>query len=403
MSPSSSIAPTQQELATQVVSDFEIETSFDPPPGILSHHHVQTIGGFLLRQKGIGAYLDVNNPWAMARLFWEYLTIKPVVDQDFWDERERIDTPDGDWFHVDTKYSSTSDDDDDDDSATPTVFILHGLESNSDSMLAKEMAHVITSECNMHCTCVNFRGCTGTPNDTPGAYHLGFTDDLQLYLDRRREKNGDTTEPIYLAGFSLGANAILKCLGELGADATARYNIQGGVALCAPLDQERNARALARPGINRIVYTNMLLKTMKSKAQDQLARFCDNDPSTSLFDYPRAMAAETITEFDDAFIAPIYGYKDCWDYYRKTSSIHFVENITVPTLILNAKDDPFMDPEVAYEDTSGVVPVRMVSMPHGGHLGFALHRTSRHVSERSSWYTHEMGRFFRHVQRQQQP
>lgn len=388
--------PTIQETETSdrdacdTAFSFDVECDFDPP-SLLSNQHFQTIGGFLCRKKNIGSYIDRNDRWALPRLLFQYFTTPNKTDEpDFWDSRERINTPDGDWFHADTKYSNGDFGSDE----VPTVLILHGLESNSDSMLTKEMAHLVTSELKMHCTCLNFRGCSGEPNDTIGAYHLGFTDDLHHFLEQRRQQG--VTAPVYLTGFSLGANAILKCLGELGDDAKSKYNIGGGVALCAPLDQERNSMFLAQPGINRLVYTNFLLKSLKQKAVYQLERFCGNDPATSLFDYPRAIDSETIIDFDDAFLAPIYGYKDCWEYYRKTSSIHFVDSISVPTLIINAKDDPYMDPDVFFAEKQSV-PVQMVTMPHGGHLGFCFHQTTRPIPPRSSWLTNELVRFLRHV------
>jgi predicted alpha/beta-fold hydrolase len=138
--------------------------------------------------------------------------------------------------------------------------------------------------------------------------------------------------------FSLGANVALKALGELGEDALEKYNIRGGGLLCTPFDQERNALALAQPGINRVIYTNSLLKSLKQKAQEKLDKFCNGDTDTTVFDYKRAMEAETITVFDDAFIAPIYNFTDCWDYYQKTSSIYYMEDVAVPTYSINAAD-----------------------------------------------------------------
>ena len=138
--------------------------------------------------------------------------------------------------------------------------------------------------------------------------------------------------------FSLGANAALKALGELGESAVDDYNIRGAALLCTPFDQEKNSVALARPGITRALYSNGLLEKLKQKAQEKLDEFCEGDPETSKFDYKRAMEAETIAVFDDAFIAPIYDYEDCWDYYRETSSIHFMDDVAVPTYVLNADD-----------------------------------------------------------------
>ena len=136
----------------------------------------------------------------------------------------------------------------------------------------------------------------------------------------------------------MGANAALKALGEMGEDALDKYNIRGAALLCTPFDQEKNSRALAEPGINRMIYTNGLLEKLKMKAEEKLNDFCDGDPDTSKFDFKRAMEAETIAVFDDAFIAPIYNFEDCWDYYRKTSSIHYMEDVAVPTYSINAFD-----------------------------------------------------------------
>lgn len=218
-----------------------------------------------------------------------------------------------------------------------------------------------------------------------------------------------TRHRVYLSGFSLGANVVLKCLGELG-EAAYDYNICGASALCAPLDQERNAAALARPGINRLVYTNNLLQQLKKRAMEQLELHCNGDTDTDKFDFQRAMAAKTITEFDDAFHPKIYGFDDCWDYYRKTSSIHFMENIAVPTLVLNAKDDPFMDTAVWPVEKScefgGRAPLKMVRTEHGGHLGFCFHRVSDDVQladnnddRLPSWASLEQARFLAHVDR----
>jgi len=261
-------------------------------------------------------------------------------------------------------------------------------------------------------TCLNFRGCSGEPNDTLGGYHLGFTDDLRQYLElqvlqQQREEQEPPTTKLYLAGFSLGANAVLKCLGELGTDAIHRYNIRGGMALCVPLDATVNAPFLGKPGFNQIVYCQNLLRTLKTRAHYQLERFCDNDVTTTKFDYEACMNAKTITEFDDAFVAPVYGYKDAYDYYQQTSSIYYLDTIAVPTLVLNSKDDPFMDPgfcpiEKTRESGDGKAPIQMVYTKHGGHLGYLFHRPNRgEVIPDTSWASTELGRFLHHIHTQQ--
>jgi uncharacterized protein len=400
-----------QAKAANVLADYALSARFNP---LFPNPHVQSIGGFLARQRGggIGAYVG-SAPKASSFLFELLLassstqTRTPIEAALSWESRERIETPDGDWFYADSVSCRTSsavtcdsdDNDDDTSTTTPTLLLIHGLESNSESPLTREMARSVVDF--MHVTCLNFRGCTvGEPNDTIGGYHLGFTDDLHHYLtilQQRRPKAG-----VFLAGFSLGANVVLKCVGELGVTAVTKYNIMGCMALAAPLDQERNALALARPGVNRLVYTNMLLKSMKAKAQFQLDRFCNGNVTTTTFDYPRAMAAETITDFDDAFIAPIYNFTDCWDYYRTTSSIYYLNAIAVPTLIVNAHDDPFFDPAVWPSESTGR-HVQMERMDHGGHLGFYFHQLPEGdpVPE-TSWAPNEMRLFFQHVLRRTQ-
>jgi len=177
--------------------------------------------------------------------------------------------------------------------------------------------------------------------------------------------------------------------------------------LCSPIDQTPNADCMAAAGINRSVYSQNLLRTMRQRVAYTLERFCDGDEQTNKFDYPRCMAATTIKEIDDAFIAPIYGFKDCYDYYRQTSSI------CVPTMILNARDDPFFHasvwPTEKSVDHGGTVPLKMVHTNHGGHLGFFLHQVDDDNSSDAllrdpnapSWAATELGRFLGHVQERQ--
>ncbi|KAL7570524.1 hypothetical protein ACA910_004300 [Epithemia clementina (nom. ined.)] len=674
-------------------------TKFDP---WITNCHVQTIGGFFLRDTPAAFLPRDNIPMSLARicsgllskvvppqllsLLWNDVNVdqtKKVSTQKFWDVRERVETPDGDWFHADTKFPTSSKDYHDvhhypqqqntlknqkgmmNDRRPTRVLLVHGLESNSNSSLSQQIAQACHQQ-GMTVTCLNFRSCSVNekgellPNRLPGGYHLGFTDDLKHYLELNKNKNED----IFLVGFSLGANVVLKALGELGVKAVQEYGIRGAAVACAPFEQETNARALARPGINRLVYTNSLLNSLKRKAVDQWKQFCqkedrsgdDYDASLSalivreyekgpvdrildsvqdatevvfrawneldsklrepkeevvrgvseladvigkavtstiqnfasessvptkapqisavpapsatakeepwfmaaayssgkqhsesksgslsvanvegkigdawkaltvgfsevesnvtretivasgimgsllaastieggdhfdvsllagmtsaysamhggpvgkaarimgnvglsayvaiqellnqarevgqersrtakallaaasggdervngntnkseLFDLPRALAAKTISEFDDAFIAPIYGFRDCWDYYRNTSSLYYLEDIVVPTLVVNAEDDPFFDPSVyPIEKTvegGGRAPVKLVRTKAGGHLGFCFQQIDDNEETQdsesgdasgSSWMPSELVRFLQHIQ-----
>lgn len=377
-----------QRRSNEIASSFEIKV-FNP---WIKNRHVQTIGGYLLRDTC--CYLPRQG--TVAYLFNAILRSKASKREgnasEFWDFRERIETPDGDWFHADIKKASGA------ALNAPTVVVCHGLESNSASPVSTGMAKAYANE-GMNCVCLNFRGCSGTPNDRLGGYHLGFTDDLKQFLSILKERSGGR---VYLSGYSLGGNVVLKCLGELGEDALYKYNVYGAAVLCAPLDQKRNADILA----SEPIYTSNLLKSLQKRAQNQLELFCDNDASTIRFDYKRAMDASNITEFDDAFIAPIYGFDSAWDYYDKTSAIFFLESIAVPTFILNAKDDPFMNPDVwPVEKTivgGGRAPIKMARTDYGGHLGYAFHlvdaNDERLLDETPAWPATEMATFLGHIE-----
>ena len=407
-----------QQSSAPIAASF-IPGEFRP---LIKDQHVQTIGGFFLRSAC--PYLPPDKLESAQRILSAVANkVRKAGNKKmspFWDTRERIETLDGDWFHVDRKQIPSRD-----PSKTPTVLLIHGLESNSESEASIQMAKAFL-EIGMNVECLNFRGCSGEPNDNLGAYHLGFTDDLRHYLDLFQERHAPSGRqpPLYLSGFSLGANVVLKCLGELQERAVTNYNIRGAAVWCPPLDQMRNARALAQPGINRIIYTNTLLQSLKQKAQEQLDRLYDGNPDHATgvaFDYQRAMAATTITEFDDAFIAPIYNFEDCWDYYQKTSSINYLNDIAVSTYLLGANDDPFMDSTVwplqASREHGGVAPLKLHRTDYGGHLGYCFHQVDTaddpllmmqktsdvnnnpddDDSAPPSWAPRELARFLEHV------
>ena len=420
---SSSLSPTQApptDRAQNIAAGFLLSEPFDP---WITNGHWQSILGFFLREScsyvpgssvfdALSYTLDqVRERMIRVRQQQRGETKKyQVANQNesppFWDVRERIETPDGDWFHADTKFGNDVDDSTVSSTIRPIVILLHGLQSSSDSALSQEMARAFVTR-GMTCTCLNFRGCSGQPNDTLGGYHLGFTNDLQHYLQLLR--NRGNTAPVYLSGFSLGANVVLKCLGELSDRAFSTYNIHGAAVLSSPLDQEKNSRVFGQPfSIQRFVYTNHLLASLRKRAEYQLKRFANGDPNTNLFDYDGIVNAETISDFDTAFIAKIYGFDNCWDYYAQTSSGKFLKDITVPTLVLNALDDPFFDPNVwpvehSYE-YGGTAPVKMIRTAHGGHLGFSFQKVDpndQRLKEKPQigWASIQVARFLDYVQR----
>ena len=266
----------------------------------------------------------------------------------FWDERQRITTPcQQDFYTVDIKYAGERKTQYQSHDSKGMVVLIHGLESNSNSSLSTDMSRAYVED-GFDAVFINFRGQCGTPNDTLGGYHLGFTDDLRHFLKLMSELVEDNDDfekrPIYLSGFSLGANVVVKCLGELGNAAMSLYNVQGAAVTGAPFDAERNVKCLDAPGFNKAVYSDNVFESLKRRAQYELDRFCDGDSCTTEFDYKGVMSAMTVQEYDNGFIAKIFGFKDCTDYYRQTSCYYFLPSVAVPLYILNAEDDPFFDP-----------------------------------------------------------
>jgi len=418
-----------QERASKIASSFK-PSKFKPLP-LLKNRHLQTISGVFLRSDPNCAYITKESR-ILSSLLQTVANQKESqdLDCDFWDLRKRMDTPDGDFYHVDIKYAvhhrqKLSDDGDhkfwwrSNEGSKGTVMVLHGLESNSNSTLSTDMADAYVNA-GFDVAFLNFRGCSGVPNDTIGGYHLGFTDDLQHLLNHiTSQQNGSNVDggnnpkdpkwPIYLSGFSLGANVVLKALGELGESAQTMYNIRGASVTGAPFDQERNIHFVDGPGFNRAIYATNFLRTMKVRAQDQLEKFCDGDVCTVDFDYEMGMKAKTIAEFENAFIAKVYGFTDNVDYYQQTSCIYFLDGIAVPTLVLNAADDPFFDPDFFpwekgcdFRGGDGTLPIKLVQTENGGHLGYMFHQPDGgdvvgSVGMKSSWMPTELARFVRHI------
>eukprot|EP00568_Trieres_chinensis_P006991 CAMPEP_0183303456 /NCGR_PEP_ID=MMETSP0160_2-20130417/8889_1 /TAXON_ID=2839 ORGANISM="Odontella Sinensis, Strain Grunow 1884" /NCGR_SAMPLE_ID=MMETSP0160_2 /ASSEMBLY_ACC=CAM_ASM_000250 /LENGTH=548 /DNA_ID=CAMNT_0025466363 /DNA_START=212 /DNA_END=1855 /DNA_ORIENTATION=- len=389
-SPSTPSLRRLQDRADFISSSF-VPSTFDPHP-LLTNNHLQTISGVFVRDRPECAYVTDGGlgGWigAVGGLIDAVSRGKGAKEGrgsrcDYYDERETIETPDGDFFHVDRKYVG------DGRVAKGLVVALHGLESNANATLSVDIAEAHRRN-GFDVAYINFRGKSGVPNRTPGGYHLGFTDDLIHYLrvlkerDEKERGGGDgedgTTRrrPIYLTGYSLGSNVVLKALGELGERAHLRYNVRGASVSDVPFDVERNNPCFEAPGFNRAVYSDNFLKTLKVRAREQLDLFCDGDEGTDLFDYVTARDAETVADFETAYIARVYGFDDNVDYYRCTSCGYFLEGIGVPTLVLNSADDPFMDPNhwpvEKTREGGGPAPIRMIRTERGGHSAFVFHR-----------------------------
>jgi predicted alpha/beta-fold hydrolase len=206
-----------------------------------------------------------------------------------------------------------------------------------------------------------FRSCGDEPNRAPRFYHSGETGDLDFALGRVLEQFPQA--PIALCGVSLGGNVLLKWLGERGDTVPSR--VCAAAALSVPFDLERGSRHISR-GFSR-VYERHFLRTLRRKAAEKLARF------PTLFDIDGMKTARTLYEFDDAVTAPVHGFRDAHDYYARSSSLRYLSAIRLPTLLLSARDDPFL-PEPVLDEVAIIARrnpwLKAEFHDHGGHAGF---------------------------------
>jgi hypothetical protein len=262
--------------------------------------------------------------------------------------RERWRTPDGDFIDVDFLDAGAAAD-------APLLALFHGLEGSSQSHYARSFAHA-AREAGWRFAVPHFRGCSGELNLAPRAYHSGDFEEIGWILQRLRERAGAAVRAI---GVSLGGNALLRWAQEAG-DQAARTAC-AVAAVCSPVDLAAGGHAIGR-GFNRLVYTRMFLNTMKPKALLKLQQH------PGLFDAERLRAARTLYEFDNVFTAPLHGFRDTDDYWARGSAKPHLAGIRVPTLALNACNDPFV-PHASLP-RRGSEFVTLWQPAHGGHVGF---------------------------------
>ena len=285
-------------------------------------------------------------------IYASLFTPRPRVDF----RRERWDTPDGDFIDLDW-LAQDSGSGIQDSATAPLVTLFHGLEGSSRSHYAAALMAAVR-DAGWRGVVVHFRGCSGEPNRLPRAYHSGDAQEIDWILRRLREQNAGVT--LFAAGVSLGGNALLKWLGESGADACPV--VERAAAVSAPLDLMISGDALGR-GFN-LLYARHFLVTLKPKA---LAKHALHP---GLLDAARIRSARTLRAFDDVVTAPLHGYRDTDDYWTRASSKPGLADIRVPTLVLNARNDPFLPPE-ALSAPHEVGPAVTLEQPEeGGHCGF---------------------------------
>jgi predicted alpha/beta-fold hydrolase len=242
----------------------------------------------------------------------------------------------------------------------PRVFLLHGLEGSVRSHYVGGLFQR-ARERGWGATLLVHRGCGLRPNRARRFYHSGETSDANAALGHLMERWPGAAW--LLIGVSLGGNVLLKLLGEWGSSAPAAIRAAAGVSV--PFDLEAGARCIAR-GFAR-VYDRNFVATLRRKALAKLARYPD------LFDREQLLRARNVYEFDDAVTAPVHGFESARDYYQQSSSMGFLSRIRVPTLLISARDDPFL-PAAALDRATRVAAgnsaITLDLHSRGGHVGF---------------------------------
>ena len=355
----------------------QIDTSPCPCPAWLPGSHLQTLYGALVARYHRIAFV-----------------------------RERVDTPDGDFLDFDWTAPGLFSDrlangkmsspdprlahtaarrwmQPEDDAAfaanvgAPALVLFHGLEGSSRSHYAQAIAQHFRAR-GWVVVIAHFRSCSGFPNRMARAYYSGDSEDIAYMLEVVRKRL--PCARWHAVGVSMGGNAMLKHIGEQGEKAA----LEAAAAVSVPLDLAVCGRHLSETRLGRSLYSRYFLKSMKAKIQEKAKRFPGN------IDALRLSQARTLREFDDAYTAPMHGYKNALDYWTRAASRPHLANIAVPTLVLNARNDPFV-PEASLPGSAECSPSVILHQPaEGGHAGFVTGSFPGNLG----WLPMRLARFF---------
>jgi predicted alpha/beta-fold hydrolase len=286
-------------------------------------------------------------------------------------QRERMGTPDDDFLDLD--WSSIG--------ACKVAIVSHGLEGSSNRWYVLGVVRALNRG-GWDALAWNMRGCSGEPNKTVRSYHSGASEDLAAVVEHVID--GGRYDAVGLVGFSLGGNVTLKYLGERGGE--IHSGVIRAVTCSVPCDLASGAEQMAKPS-NKIYmkrFTRMLHEKIKAKMLIMPDRISDEGYSE----------IKTFKEFDDHYTAPLHGFRDAEDYYSRASSKPFIPKITVPTLLVNAKNDPFLAEKSYPLRQAEANPNFFLEMPKsGGHVGFIAFNKRKEY-----WFESRVVSFLNHPQ-----
>lgn len=277
-----------------------------------------------------------------AQTLWARL-VRQSPKISFW--RERLELPDGDFIDLDWSEAGSG----------PIVVVLHGLEGSSDSPYARGIMRAIERR-GWRGVVMHFRGCGGEPNRLARSYHSGETGDLAFCINALRRREPHT--PLAAVGFSLGGNVLLKWLGKAGGAAPLR----AAVAVSVPYVLGGAAERLNH-GFSRL-YQWQLLRSLRNSVAEKRTRIKLPLRIQDL------SSLRSFRDFDEYVTAPLHGFDSADHYYTVSSSRQYLRGITTPTLLLHARDDPFMTENAVPGQKELSDSVALELSTHGGHVGF---------------------------------
>jgi uncharacterized protein len=244
------------------------------------------------------------------------------------------------------------------------VLMVHGLEGSSNAGYMRSMSQLaLEAGYGIHRT--NMRSCGGTESLCKTMYHAGLTGDTQSLARQIRAERGG---PLFLIGYSLGGNVALKLAGELGENAAGV--IDGVCAVSTPIDLAASVQKMS--GRQNFLYERRFVSRLKERVERRAQTL------PGVYDLTALRACRTVYEFDDRITAKFFGFGSADRYYATQSSINFVAGIRVPTLLVQAKDDPLIPFESFNHPAIHSNPhIRLLAVEHGGHLGFLAKRAPR--------------------------
>jgi len=328
------------------VANYE---AFEPAYG-LRHRHFQTIFPAVFRKQA-----------------------RPEI------EIERFELNDGDfvecyWHHLARNKLK--------ESHSPVVILFHGLEGSFESPYIQGVMNTLNKQ-GFRVVLMHFRGCSGKMNRLPRSYHSGDTADAKLWIESVQRRYPESS--LFAIGFSLGGNMLLKLLGEWG----NLSPLCAAVSVSAPLQLDVCARQMNR-GFSRF-YQYVLLKNLKLSL---LKKYKIHDMKSFIgINEKQVRQLKNFWDFDDIYTGPIHGFSSAADYYRQSSAKQYLKNISTPTLIIHALDDPFMSAEILPDKDEISPSIQLEVHANGGHLGFV----SGHFLKPRYWLENRISQYFKTV------